>query len=390
MAVITIFNGKEGIGTIPNVKYGAGENFKSVWGEIVASNSLDVQFTNDLNRVLAPMEIQVPRINNTPLPVKVHNSKFTPGGVDTSAKEFRAYMDKFDMTKSRGYNIFNFDYSDETILEAQNYNIDLDNEALQAMKTFRGTYINKYLPFSRLKSIITGTTQSDEVPTLDSGTAGLAGYKRAFGFARGEDFADFLTTTDGVTTRNHYRTTVASTYSSTDITNAIDLITDTNMYSGKGVIALGNPRIIQNLALLANAPENADIAYFGNVTEMFGASFKKIEGFHKEFLIFLDKGYIEQSGTPLLVRGVEVTEAQRGFGIMIKNNLNSFETVSDMNGSKTRVFPEEWYMTYRLSGAILDIAGGTRADASGTMQEPSITALENWVTTMNSYFINIE
>lgn len=390
MAAITIFNGKNGIGVIPNIKYGASDDLKGVFAEIVASNSLDVQFTNDLNMVLAPMEIEVPRINDTPLPVKVHNVKFTKGGVQTSAKEFRPYMDKFDMSKSQGYNVFNFDYDDDTILEAENYKVNLDAEALQALRTVRGTYVNKYLPFSRLKSVITGTTQSDTIPTLDGGTTGLSGYIRAFGFARGEDYADFLTTTDGVTTRNHYRTTVGSTYASTDITNAIDLITDTNMYSGKGVIVLGNPRVIQNLALLANAPVNADIAYFGNVDKMFGASFKKIEGFHKEFLIFLDMGYINQSGTPLLVRGVEVSETQRGMGIMLKNDLKAFESVTEMNGSKTRIFPEEWYMTYRLSGAILDIAGGARAAGSGEMGATSVTALEAWVTTMNGYFTNVD
>ena len=386
---LSVYVGRENIGLIPNVKYGASEEFQQVLAEIAVANSMAIQQTNALNMVLAPMERVVPRKNGSPLPVKVHNIKFTEGGIQTSAKEFREYMDKFDMTKSRGYNVMNFDYDDDTILESRNNSINLDAEAANVLSNVRELYANRYLPFSRLKAVITGTTNLDTVPTLDGGTTGLAGYKRSFGFARGEDYSDFLTVTDGVNTRNHYRTIVGATYASPDITNTIDLIEDTNMYSGKGVIVLGNPRVIQNLALLANSPENADIAYFGEVTEMFGAMFKKIPGMHKEFLIFLDMGYIDQSGTPLLVRGVEVDEQQRGLGIIMKDDIKAFESVIDMNGSKTRVFPEEWYMTYRLSGAILDIKAG-RGDASGEMQAASITALETWVTTMNGYFKNVE
>jgi len=389
MADLSIYTGREGIGNIPNIKYGASNDLREIFGEIVASNSIAMQYTDALNEVLAPMEITVPRKNGSPLPVKVHNVKFTKGGIQTSAKEFRSYMDKFDMSKSQGFNVMNFDYDDETILESRNNEVNLDQEAREKLTTIRGTYINKYLPFSRLKAVITGTTQSDSVPTLDGGTAGLTGYKRSFGFARGEDFADFLVVTDGVTTRNHYRALTGATYSSTDITNTIDLIEDTIMYSKKGVIVLGNPRVIQNLALLANAPENADIAYFGKVKEMFGASFKKIPGMHKDFLIFLDMGYINQSGTPLLVRGVEIDEEQRGMGIVMKDDIKAFKSVIDLGGSKTRIFPEEWYSTYRLSGAILDIKAG-RGDGSGVMIADSVTALETWVSGMDGYFINVD
>ena len=225
---------------------------------------------------------------------------------------------------------------------------------------------------------------SDKIPTLDGGTTGLAGYKRAFGFARGEDYADFLTTADGVTTRNHYRTIKGATWTTTDIIDAIDLVINTNMYSGQGVIVLGNPRTVQAVASLANAPENKDIEIFGRVTSALGADWKQVNGMHPDFLIFLDKGYLNGS-SPLLVRGVEVDEAQRGLGMMYKNDLKAFKSIVEMNGAKFRIFPEEWYMTYRLSGVILDTKAG-RGDASGTMQAASVTALENWVSVLNSYW----
>lgn len=380
---LTIYTGRENIGTIPNVEYGNAD-LQGVFGEIAASNALPVQLTNTLNMVLAPMEVEVPRKNGSPLPVKVHNVKFTEGGIQTSAKEFRPYMDKFDMTKSIGFNVMNFDYDDDTILEARNNKINLDQKALNTLQNVRNVYINKYLAFQRLKAVITGSSLSDTIPTLDAGTTGLAGYKRAFGFARGEDYADFLTVSDGVTTRNHYRTTVTGTLASSDITGLIDDIEDTNMYSGQGIIALAHPRIVQNIALLANAPENKDISIFGEITEAFGAMWKKVPGMHKDFIIFLDAGYVN-GNQPLLVRGVEEDPEQRGIGIIMKDDIKAFKSVIDMNGSKTRIFPEEWYMTYRLAGGILD-TNSARFDARGFMQAASVTALETWVSTMNGYF----
>jgi len=388
MANLSIYTGRENIGTIPNVDYGsASDEFVGVFGEIVASNSLPMQFTTALNMILGQMEIEVPRKEGSPLPVEVHNVKFTQGSIQTSAKEFREYKDKFDTTRSVGYNVMNFDYDDETILQARNNGIDLDARELKKLMKIRNTYINKYLPFSRLKAVITGTTEIDTIPTLDSGTTGLAGYVRSFGFARGEDYADFLTTTDGVTTRNHYRTATTATYASTDITTCIDLIEDTNMYSGKGVIALGNPRTVQNVALLASANENKDISMFGELTDAFGAKWAKVPGMHKDFIIFLDMGYVEATGQPLLVRGVEIDEEQRGIGIVMKDDIKAFKSVIDMNGSKTRIFPEEWYQTYRLAGVILDI-NSARYDAGGVMTSggASEIALNAWVTTMNGYF----
>ena len=385
---LSIYTGRENIGTIPNVKYGADEAFKGVLAEIYASNSLEVQFSNTLNQVLAPMELEVPRIEGTPLPIKVHNIKFTAGTIQTSAKEFRPYLDKFDLEKSQGLNVFNFDYDDETILESRNRKINLDKEAFEALTAVRGTYINKYLPFSRLKALVTGSTQSDTIPTLDAGTTGLAGYRRAFGFARGEDYADFLTTT-GSTTRNFYRTTTTGTLSSLDITNLIDDIEDTNLYSGQGVICLAHPRVVQNIANLSNAPENKDISIFGEVTQAFGADWKKVPGMNKDFIIFLDKGFLSTNGSPLLIRGVEEDPEQRGLGIILKDDVKAFKSVIDMNGSKTRVFPEEWYQPNRLGGGILDI-NSTRGDASGYMQAAGATALETWVSGLVSYFKNYE
>ena len=53
MADLSIFTGRQNIGDIPNVLYG-NESFKDIFGEIIASNSQAVQFTNEINAVLAP------------------------------------------------------------------------------------------------------------------------------------------------------------------------------------------------------------------------------------------------------------------------------------------------------------------------------------------------
>lgn len=433
---MTIYTGRVNKGNIPNVEYMSDQTLE-ILGEIRAGNTTMVQSLSILNSVLAPMEREVPRKDGSPLPVKIHNAKFTEGKIQTSAPEFRPYIDKFEMRKVPGYNTMAFDYDDETILEADNNSIDLNAKALEQLRGIRTVYANKYLPFQRLKAIITGSTlvatapitygevrsgsflvgteyEIKEAGTTDFTLIGAANsnvgtiftatgvgtgtglaevtasgfYTSQYGFARGEDYADFLTVTDGVTTRNHMRTITTTALTSTDITNLIDDIEDTNMYTGQGVIVLGHPRTIQNIASLSSAPENKDIAIFGEITEAYGATFKKVPGFHKDFLIFLDMGMMKE----LLVRGVEVDPSQRGWGLVYKNDIKAFNSVTDIQGAKVRVFPEEWYMTLRLSGGILD-TNTSRYDASGYMQDgtgKSIEALNSWVSTMTNYFKYID
>lgn len=433
---MTIYTGRVNKGNIPNVEYMTDETL-AILGEIRAGNTVEVQSLSILNSVLAPMEREVPRKDGSPLPVKIHNVKFTEGGIQTSAPEFRPYLDKFEMNKVPGYNTMAFDYDDETILDSENNGVDLNAKALEQLRAIRTAYTTRYLPFQRLKSILTGSTLVDTAPVnygivragsflvgtqyiiTESGTTDFTligatnsnvgttftatgagtgtgaaevtatgSFTSQFGFARGEDFADFLTVTDGVTTRNHLRTMKATALVSSDITDLVDDIEDTNMYSGQGILILGHPRTIQNLVSVASAPENKDIAIFGEVTEAFGATMKKIPGFHKDFLIFLDMGMMRE----LLVRGVEIDPSQRGWGIVRKDDIKAFKSVTDIEGAKVRVFPEEWYMTLRLSGGILD-TNPTRYDASGYMQDgtgKSIDALNNWVSGMTGYFKYID
>ncbi len=83
-----------------------------------------------------------------------------------------------------------------------------------------------------------------------------------------------------------------------------------------------------------------------------------------------------------------------GMGIVYEGKLDSWTAIGDLDGAKLRIFPEEWYMPWRLSVGILDVSGiSGRESADGYMQDGaggSVEALENWVTTMNGYFLTEE
>jgi len=388
---LTIINGRTSIGNIPNIQNAPNDMLEMV-ALIEAGNSVTNQNNNILNAILQPMERSVERKDGTPLPVEVHNVKFSEGGIMTSAKEFRPYMDKLELDRSVGYNVMNFNYDEETLLAAKRGEINLEAQKLKSTKAIMTVHTNKYLPYSRLKAVITGTTLSETIPTLDPGTTtGVFAYTRSFGFARGEDFCDFITVATGDAKRNFYRTTETGSVADTDITNLADDLEAVDTYSRQGIVAFGHPRTVQNLGSLAKDTMNQDIEIFGDVaaTNMFGINWVKVPGFHPDFVIMLDMGKTEE----LLIRGIEKEDAdQRGLGIVVMNDLTAFDSVQDLNGAKMRIFPEEWYMAMRLSGGILD-TNELRGDVSGYMQDGggnSVEALELWITTMNGYWKTFE
>lgn len=311
-----------------------------ILSKITAINDPEIQNTNILNKILAPMELKVPRIISTPLSIAINNVKSMNEDV-LNSKEFKVYNNKFEMNEFAGY--------------------DIEGEInLNTITNTKNKYINKYLIFSRLKAIITGSTQSDTIPEINEA---VDGYIHAFGFARGENYRDFTKINPY---RNHYRAIVAPKLTSSDIINSINLIKNTNIYSGEGIIVLGHPDTIQNtIALDFNS---------------FDGDFKKIPETHKDFLIFLDAGCTEAKENPLLIRGVDIDEKQNGLGIVSETH-----TLRIASGTHTlKVFPEEWYMVCRLSGVILDV-NTARYTETGLMNEINTMELESWIATMNDY-----
>ena len=144
---------------------------------------------------------------------------------------------------------------------------------------------------------------------------------------------------------------------------------------------LGNPFTIQNLSNIYNDTKNKDLGIFGEAIQMYDAYFKPIEGFHDDFLVFIDMSYEER----LIAHGVNEDPEQRGFGIYAKKDLETFETFDDLRGEKLYIFEEENYFVNKLSALVMDV-NPARANTNGKMTTASETVLNSWIANMRATY----
>ena len=389
MADITIINGVDNKGF-------KSTNYSDVMLEMVAEiklgNAVERQNMATLNAVLAPFEQVVPRKNGQRVPVKFHNVKFTEGSITAGAKECRAYIDEFILEKSIGYNVQAFDFSQDTLLEYENYGIDPLMEEMDKTRAIISAYRNGYLTSHRLIAMITGSTLRNVIPTLDGGTGK---YTTSLGWARGEDYADIITSNvAGDTIRNHYRCidgASGTNLSLNDLDDLADSISGTDLFgqgsSGEeGVIALAHPRTISNIAkLVSNDGATKDGIIFGRVpyNEISGVKYVGVSTFHPDFVLMYDASYAGE----LIVNAVEPSVRQRGIALVAKDSQEVFKAPQDLNGAKMRIFPEERYVFNRLSGGIISI-NPAHAVSGGVMTtgKAGETALNAWVDKLFARF----
>jgi len=349
-----------------------------------SGNTVEDQMQNEINQMLSPFVVEVPRIDGQPLPVKEHNIRFTKGGVQTTSKEFLPYWSKFNLEKSQGRNVEIGNFTDDTLFEYKNLGINPMDKIMEDMEGVYGVYNNAYLPNVMMKSLISGTTITDALPAIDNGTGQ---YTTSFGFARGESYDSYLHAKTTTKTVNLYKVIKSATIAGSDIRAMAKTLRETKLFGKgggqKGILAIGAPDSVQNLASLANAPENKDLGIFGNVDYMFGVNFKKVEGMHDGFFIFLDMSYMNK----LIVKGVNKDEEQRGLTFIPKNDIQTFVNFKDFVGGKARIWEEEYYMPYRLSGGILGI-DPTFYDADMIIKagSPAELALEAWMTALTEEY----
>lgn len=368
-----VLKGRTQVADLPN--FVVGDTGAKILDIIEIGNSKEVQSTEALNSILASIEQEKGVGKGSKLPIEHFNIYFQEGGIETASAEMKKYIEEFTVKHSMGYNVMGFDYSLEDEVQADNNGINLNAEAQDKVAKITRAYTANYLPYARLCALLTGTNLTAKCPTKSTGTD--RGYADAFGFLRGEDVSDWLLPTAKDKKRNHYRTIKGETISESDIYDVVRMLTSYRTYSKRGIIVLGSPSNIQKL--LGNtytAPTNIDeVVINGYVPpKPFGCEWigvPELEG--HDFFIFLDKGRYD-----ILFRRVEPSEKYRGLGILTKDSTATFKTVTDIQGAKLRIFPEEWYLIGREAGAILDI-DPTRSHSSGEMQDggsKSIKALE--------------
>ncbi len=369
-----VLKGRTGASEIPNMQVGnIGAQILDI---IQIGNSQEIQSTEVLNNILSNLEVVKGVSRGSKLPIEHFNVYFQPGGVETASVEMKKYFEAFEMLSSPGYNVMAFDYSLEDEVAKENEGIDLNAEAVDKVANITRAYTANYLPYSRLAALLTGTSLTAKCPTK---TSGDRSYSEAFGFLRGEDASEWLLPTAKDKNRNHYRTIKGSNVNESDIYGIVRMLSSYRTYSRRGIIALASPTNIQRvLGSSYTAPTNVDEVIVNNnilAPKPFGCEWigiPELEG--HDFIIFLDKGRYD-----ILFRRVEPSEKYRGLGILMKNNITAFEGVTDIEGAKLRIFPEEWYLIGREAGAILDI-NPSRKNASGEMDTASIEALENLAT----------
>lgn len=366
-----VLKGRTNVSDLPSfVTTGTGAEILDI---VEIGNSETVQSTETLNNILSKLERVEGVGAGSKLPIEHFDVYFQKGGIETASMELKKQIEEFTIKQSVGYNVMAFDYSLEDQVKADNNGIDLNAEALDKVAKITRAYTSNYLPYSRLCAILAGTSLSSKAPTLDS--AHTRKYTEAFGFLRGENVKPWLLPTAKDVNRNHYRVVKAqSGVTEDDIYDAVKILTSYRTYSKRGIIVLGAPSSIQKL--LGNtytAPTNIDAVKIDGYQppKPFGCEWvavPELEG--HDFFIFLDKGK-----TDILFRRVEKSEKYRGLGILAQDKTTSFNDVVDISGSKLRIFPEEWYLTGREAGLILDI-NATNYASSGEMGALSITALE--------------
>ncbi len=388
MAVIETINSKysKALARVPQGAEAVGEIFATV----VAGNTADIQNINDTNRVLSAFEKDVPRVSGQAISFETLNIKFTKGDYQTASREFQSAWNSLRLSKHPGYNISVLDLSDETILASQRGEVDIEGLNVKKVQNVMSFYVNSYLPGHRMHALVTGNTLSMDLPAIQAdGTEMSYG---TFGFARGGNYKNHVTAgTNAV--RNHYRCIKASSATqvqSKDIMDAVKLIKTTKHFGKgggqKGVVVLGEYFTIQSIANVANAQETKDIQFGLNsddkitVKSMYGAEFVSVEGMHSDYLIFLDKSYLNSG---LIMRGHENSVKQVGLGLKYKENNQTFEKIEDLQGMDMRLYPEERFVIEKLSGLILDVnPDHFNTDGiikTGTTAE---TQLKTWVADM--------
>jgi hypothetical protein len=388
MAVLETINSRYSK-ALARVAQGA-EAVGEIFSTIVAGNTADIQNINETNRVLSAFEKDVPRVSGQAISFETLNIKFTKGDYQTASREFQSAWNSLTLAKAPGYNVGVLDLSDETILASQRGEVDIEGLNVKKVKNVMSFYVNSYLVGHRMHALITGNTLSPDLPTLQAdGTVMNYG---TFGFARGGSYKDHVTAGSPVV-RNHYRCIKSATavqVQSKDIMEAIKAIKTTKHYGKgggqKGVVVLGEYFTIQSIANVANSNDTKDIQFGINaddkitVRSIYGAEFIPVEGMHSDYLIFLDKSYLNSG---LIMRGHENAVNQMGLGLKYKENNQTFEKIEDLKGMDMRLFPEERFVIEKLSGLILDVNpdhfATTGVIGAGT---PAETQLKTWVADM--------
>lgn len=347
---------------------------------IKAGNTVANQNANEFNLFTSRFFKPMPHVLGQRLPVKEFNVSFTEGAFTSDAPAFKSHTSHFTFRK-KSFNVTTFQYTDKEIADQGETGVDLMMLANETVAAVMEAYKNNYLPAMKYIALLTGSSLSTTIPTLNTG----GGYVDNLGALRGENVEGFLNKPDMITdannNRNHYLCKKASVLAESDLLRAHELITEKKKYSKGDVICLINQYDLQQLKVLFNDSMTEDEYLIGDkafkAITILTIKFIPFNYVDKGVLIFLDNGVA--SGKKLGIQAMRKTKTQRGIVLQTSKKPTLFDTssvITEINGGKLHIFPESWNVFARESIVIMDIKN---TEEDGVMSTDSVAFIEDLV-----------
>lgn len=380
---ITIINGVTDAGNLSD-RYTRGSLAYLINLEIMQGNTVSSQHRIDLNALLDAFTVDTPMRDGQRINTNKYNVLWTSGGINSDAPMFKRKVASFTFERE-GFNLANFQFDADMILSAEENGIDLYQNVLEDITAARISYQENYLPNVKLLALIAGASVATEIQAVDAG----GDYESGFGPLRGEDCVDILRYPSATAEDNYrygFRAKKGASLALSDLRDIVDYIEGFRGYTGNGIICLAKGSRINELGDLYNDTMNQDSVIFEDFTEG-GIRSKKIgdveyisvPAMHKDFMVFIDMGKMRR----LIYRIMSVRENQRGLALMSTKDLNLFDQIANMDGSKMHIFKEAYFNIMREAVVVLDVQNN---ETDGLFGATSVTAFNAWITALRAAF----
>ena len=368
------WNGNLSNGELPFV---AREEFINVLEPIMLGNTLDEQNMVAGNRLLNNFTRDVEAYVGSQVPVERFNVRFAEAGFTSDSYEFAKNTKHFEFAKE-DFKVRAFSYTLDQKLQAETDPAGFTAimaEAARKMEKIMNFYTQRYLTYMRVIALITGSSGSLSVPSVNAGGA----YTDNVGALRGEDMTDLLMpTVSDKAARYHYRAKAGATLSVEDIFTCQKMIKEYTSYSGMGVLGIANSKTLFDLRNILNAAESKDstIPLELPISVVAGVAFTEMDLIPDGKILFVDAGVRD-----LLLNAVNPVATQRGLAI-INEGASSFNTLDEFDGTAVYIWKHGYHVFMREKLLWLDIT--TVSPGSGLMSATGVTELETWAKNLRA------
>lgn len=306
---------------------------------------------------------------------------FSPNGVAIDAVPAKGYKKYFDMYRE-DYIIKNIQFTPDFKRIAKENGFEWQSEVTKTTKAVTNAYANRYLPLTVRKALITGSSMSDTLPSVNTDFFANKGVLNG-------TYMSNVIGKDGQVVRNHLRGLAGTTVTAMDIFNSVQYIQDYEDYSMMGVYGYCNAR---TMATLKNSLNFSSSFTLATPQIKFGAQngYNVIEDIifindpmlPDNFVLFVDIGATGDQA-PITRFQSKVSE-YRGLAIYQEKSFTSFDEPDVLEGSKFVVQAESFNLTGRSKALWLHLGQGqTVGSDTAVMSSAGQTALLAYATLLN-------